>query len=133
MKNFLTLCPTGSNGFDNKPKFSKMFSAMVNFEEFSKIDLRVAKVLSVETIENSVKLYKLEVDLGSEKRQIISGIAGSYSPEELIGKTIVLVANLEPKVIMGFESHGMLLAADRNDQPVLLTVDGEANPGDKIG
>lgn len=105
---------------------------MINLNEFKKIDLRIAKIISAEKIENSEKLLKLEVDLGSEKRQIVSGIAEVYEPENLIGKEIILVANLEPKVIMGVESHGMLLAANQDGTPVLLNVDREVAPGSTI-
>ena len=104
----------------------------INFEEFQKIELKVAKVIQAERIEESEKLLKLEVDLGGEKRQIVAGVAKFYQPEDLEGKEIVVVANLEPRMIFGLESQGMLLAADVNGKPVLLKPDEEVPPGTKI-
>ena len=102
---------------------------MINFEEFQKVDLRVAKVITAEKVEGSEKLLKLQIDLDSEKRQIIAGIAQFYKPEDLLGKEIVIVSNLEPRTLMGLESQGMLLAADNKGQPVLLMPDKEVPPG----
>lgn len=104
---------------------------MISFEEFQKIDLRVARILSAEKVEGSDKLLKLEIDLGEEKRQIVAGIAQFYEPEKLKGREIAVVANLEPRVLRGIESQGMLLAADDNG-PVLLGPDREVPPGTKI-
>jgi methionine--tRNA ligase beta chain len=105
---------------------------VIRFEDFQKIDLRVGKVLEAEKVEGSEKLLKLIVDLGSEKRQLVAGIAKYYKPEDLIGKEIVVVANLEPKKLMGIESQGMLLAADVNGEPVILIPEKEVPPGTKI-
>ena len=104
----------------------------INFEEFQKIELKVAKVIQAERIEESEKLLKLQIDLGGEKRQIVAGVAKFYQPEDLEGKEIVVVANLEPRMIFGLESQGMLLAADVNGKPVLLKPDEEVPPGTKI-
>ena len=104
----------------------------INFEEFQKIDLRVGKIIEAEKIEGTDKLLKLKVDLGEEKRQLVAGIAKFYQPEDLIGKEIVVVANLEPKILRGVESQGMLLAADVEGKPVLLKPDQEVPPGTKI-
>jgi len=104
----------------------------INFEEFQKIDLRVGKIIEAEKIEGTDKLLKLKVDLGEEKRQLVAGIAKFYQPEDLIGKEIVVVANLEPKILKGVESQGMLLAADVEGKPVLLKPDKEVPPGTKI-
>ncbi|XOB41907.1 MAG: methionine--tRNA ligase subunit beta [Candidatus Nealsonbacteria bacterium] len=104
----------------------------INFEEFQKIDLRIAKVISAEKIKGSEKLLKLELDLGKEKRQIITGVSEFYQPKDLIGREIVVVANLEPKTLMGLESQGMLLAADVNGEAVLLRPDKEIPPRTKI-
>ncbi len=104
---------------------------MLSFEEFQKVDLRVARILSAEKVEGSDKLLKLEIDLGEEKRQIVAGITQFYEPEKLKGREIVVVANLEPRVLRGIESQGMLLAADDNG-PVLLGLDREVPPGAKI-
>jgi len=105
---------------------------MINFDDFQKVDLRVAKVITAEKIEGSEKLLKLQVDLGDEKRQIIAGVAQFYKPEDLTGKEIVIVANLEPRTVFGLESKGMLLAADNSGRPVLLILDKEVPPGTKI-
>jgi len=101
----------------------------IKFEDFQKIDLRVGKILEAQKIEGSEKLLKLIVDLGNEKRQLVAGIAKYYEPENLIGKEIVVVTNLEPKKIMGVESQGMLLAADVNGEPVILIPEKEVPPG----
>ncbi len=104
----------------------------INFEEFQKIDLRIGKVIEAEKIEGTDKLLKLKVDLGEEKRQLVAGIAKFYQPEDLIGKEIVVVANLEPKIFRGIESQGMLLAADVEGKPVFLKPDEEVPPGTKV-
>jgi len=104
----------------------------INFEEFQKIDLRVGKIIEAEKIEGTDKLLKLKVDLGEEERQLVAGIAKFYQPEDLIGKEIVVVANLEPKTLRGVESQGMLLAADVEGKPVLLKPDEEVPPGTKV-
>ncbi len=105
---------------------------MISFEDFQKIDLRVAKIIEAERVEGSEKLLKLKVDLGEATRQIVAGIAKFYQPQDLIGKEIVVVANLEPKKLMGLESQGMLLAADKNGEPVILVPEKEVFPGAKI-
>ncbi len=95
----------------------------IAIDDFVKIDLRVAKVLVAERIPKADKLLRLEVDLGYEKRQILSGIAQWYTPEDLIGRRIIIVANLAPRKMRGLESHGMLLAASHgeNGKPILAT------------
>ena len=105
---------------------------MINFDEFKKVDLRVAKIISAEAVEGSEKLLKLQVDLGEEKRQIVAGIAKQYKPEELIGREIAVVANLEPRVLFGLESQGMLLAAAGESCPVLLRPDQEVPAGARV-
>jgi methionine--tRNA ligase beta chain len=105
---------------------------MINFEEFQKIDLKIGKILEAEKVENSEKLLKLKVDLGEEQRQIIAGIGKVYQPQDLINQEIVVVVNLEPKTLMGFESQGMLLAADNNGEPILIKPEKEVLPGTKI-
>jgi len=104
----------------------------INFEEFQKIDLRVGKIIEVEKVEGTDKLLKLKVDLGEEKRQLVAGIAKFYQPEDLVGKEIVVVVNLEPKTFRGIESQGMLLAADVQGRPVILKPDEEVPPGTKV-
>jgi methionyl-tRNA synthetase len=108
-------------------------SNVITYQEFQKLDLRVAKVLAAENIKKSDKLLKLRVDIG-EERILVAGIAHVYKPEELIGKTIIIVANLQPTKLMGVESQGMLLAADGADGTgvVLATFDKEAKVGSKV-
>ncbi|MFA5392473.1 MAG: methionine--tRNA ligase subunit beta [Candidatus Paceibacterota bacterium] len=102
---------------------------LITYEDFKKLDLRVAKILEAERVENSEKLIKLQIDLGEEKRQIVAGIGKFYNPEDLINKQIVVICNLEPKTLMGLESNGMLLAASNEDQISLLIPDTEISPG----
>ena len=105
----------------------------ISFDDFKKIDLRIAKVLEAEKIEKTDKLLKLQLQVGDEKRQIIAGVAEHYKPEEMVGKTIVIVANMEPAKIRGVESNGMLLAAeDDNGKLAPLTVVEEIETGAKI-
>ena len=104
----------------------------ITFDEFKKLDLRVAKILSVEPVEKTDKLLRIQIDIGSEQRQIVAGIAQYYNPEELIGNLIVVVANLEPAVIRGVESNGMLLAASETDKISVLTPDREIVPGSSV-
>lgn len=105
----------------------------VSIEDFARIDLRVATIIDAEPIPKSKKLIKLRVDLGTEKRQIVAGIAQGYAPEELIGKQVVLVANLQPAKIMGVESQGMLLAVQTDEgYPILLTPEKPVSAGSKV-
>ncbi len=104
----------------------------ISIDDFKKLDLRVAEILEVERVPGTDKLYKLKIDLGNEQREIVSGIADYYSPEELKGKKIVVLANLEPKVIRGVKSDGMLLAAEKEGKLALLTVDREIENGTPI-
>lgn len=104
----------------------------VSIDEFGKMDLRIGKVISSERVKGSKKLLKNMVDVGEGKpRQILSGIAEQYSPEEMAGKTVVVIVNLKPAKIMGIESNGMILAADSNGA-TLLTVEKPSEPGTKI-
>ncbi len=98
-----------------------------------KVHLRVARIVEAEPVPNSQKLVKLQVSLGDEKRQVLAGIAKDYAPIDLIGRQVVLVANLAPATLMGFESQGMLLAADGPDgQAILLQPDFEAPEGTDV-
>lgn len=106
---------------------------LVSFDDFGKVSLRVAKVIAAERVPKADKLLQLQIDLGGEKRQIIAGIAQQYAPEEMLGKTIIVVANLQPATIRGIESRGMLLAAKSEGILRLLTVDGDIPPGSPIG
>jgi len=105
---------------------------MISFEDFQKIDLRTAKILRAEKVENSDKLVKLEIDLGNEKRTIVAGIGKKYQPEDLIGQLIIVVVNLEPKEIKGIKSEGMLLAVDSQNGPVLVVPLEQVFPGEKV-
>jgi len=105
----------------------------VSFEEFAKMDIRVGRVVEAERVAGAKKLVKVLVDLGEEKpRQVVAGIAEYVNPESLLGKNVVVLANLEPKKFMGLESRGMLLAADVNGKPVLLTVEESVPPGTRV-
>jgi len=95
---------------------------VITIEEFQRIELRVATILSAERVPGTEKLLKLQIDLGSENRQLVAGIAKHYTPEELIGKQIVVVTNLQPAVIRGIESQGMLLAASTDDSSQIALV-----------
>ncbi|MEX2690171.1 MAG: methionine--tRNA ligase subunit beta [Candidatus Njordarchaeum guaymaensis] len=103
----------------------------ISFEDFMKVDLRVGRIINAEKVPGADKLLLLTVDIGSEKRKLVAGIAPWYKETDLIGKLIVVVANLEPKKIRGITSQGMLLAADA-EKPVLLTVIEDVPPGTKI-
>lgn len=105
---------------------------LINYDEFKRIELRVAKILEAERVEGSDKLLKLKLSLGVEERQIVSGIAKAHDPVALIGREIIIVANLEPRKLMGLESAGMLLAADSSGGPVLLQPDREVESGSVI-
>lgn len=108
--------------------------AEISIEDFEKIDLRVAKVLSAEKVKNADKLLKLELEVGDETRTVVSGIAEYYKPEDLIGKNLVLVANLKPVKLRGILSQGMILAAsDDEDNLVLVTVDDTIKSGSQVG
>ena len=104
----------------------------IRYDDFKKLDLRVAKILKIEEIPGTSPIVKGEIDLGDETRDVIIGGAEFYEPEDLIGKTVIVVANLESKKMAGIESNAMLLAADINDKPFWLTVDPQVPPGAKI-
>lgn len=106
----------------------------MTIDEFQKADLRIGKIISAERVEGSEKLLKLQVELGeAAPRQILSGIAKAYAPEDLAGKSVVVVANLDPRTMMGMKSNGMLLAAHGEDgAPVVIRPASEVAPGAKI-
>ena len=106
--------------------------AQITIDEFMKIQLRTAKVLSAERVPKSEKLLKLQVSIGSEQRQIVAGIGKKYEPEALVGKTIIVVANLKPAKLMGIESQGMVLAAGDSEVHGLATILEEVDPGTKV-
>ena len=108
--------------------------AQITIDEFMKIQLKTAKVLTAERVPKSEKLLKLQVSLGegSEQRQIVAGIGKKYEPETLVGKTIIIVANLKPAKLMGIESQGMVLAAGDSEVRGLATILEEVDPGTKV-
>jgi methionyl-tRNA synthetase len=106
----------------------------ITFDDFVKVDLRVAKVLEAIPHPNADKLIVLKVDLGTEQRQICAGIRGHYDPATLVGRLIIVVTNLAPRVMRGQESQGMLLAASNTDHTrvILLQPDADVEPGSKV-
>jgi methionyl-tRNA synthetase len=104
----------------------------IDISEFAKVELRVAVVTAAERIAGSKKLLKLQVDLGNESRQIVSGIADAYTPESLVGKKVALVSNLKPAKLMGVESNGMVLAASLDGKAVLCVFDADVPAGTRI-
>jgi methionine--tRNA ligase beta chain len=109
---------------------------MISFEDFKKVELRVGEIKSAEPVEGSEKLLKLMVDFGEKDatdlpavKQILSGIAKWYTPESLIGKKLIFVTNLEPRMMMGMESQGMILAGDGENGPVMITPLSDIKPG----
>ncbi len=108
-------------------------AGLIDISQFGVVDLRVAKVLEAEKVEGATKLLKLQIDLGTEKRQIISGIAEFYTPEQIQGMNIIVVANLKPAVIRGIQSNGMLLAAKSGKSLVLVSPSADIPVGAKVG
>jgi len=108
---------------------------MISIADFGKLDLRVAEILEVNDHPNADKLYAMKIKIGEEERSLVAGIRKYYTKEELIGKKIVVIANLEPADLRGIKSEGMLLAASskNKERVVLLTVDREIETGSKIG
>ena len=104
----------------------------IAFNDFMKINLIVARIIEAEPVPNTNKLMKLLLDDGAGERTIVAGVAQSYAPDELKGKKIVIVANLEPATIRGVESNGMLLAADVSGDPVVLFAPDEVPPGTRV-
>ena len=105
---------------------------IITIDDFAKLDLRVVKVLEAEKVDGSEKLLKLKVEMGEETRQVVSGIAKHYTPESLVGKSVILVANLKPVKLKGIESQGMILAAANDTELVLATLDGLVESGMKV-
>lgn len=110
----------------------KTVTPQIDYETFEKVDLRTALVLDADTVKGADRLLKLEIDLGDEKRTIVAGIAQSYSPDEMKGRTVIVVANLKPATIRGVESHGMLLAVSGNNTHALVTTNNDVEPGSKV-
>ena len=106
----------------------------VSFDEWEKLDIRVGKILKVEDIEGADKLYKFTVDIGKEKRTLVAGLKNHYKAEELLGKQVVVLANLEKKKLKGIESQGMILAAGskEDDICILISPEKQVSPGTRI-
>lgn len=104
----------------------------VTYDDFAKLDLRVAKILAAREHPNANKLLLLQIQVGEVEKQIVAGIRGHYEPESLVGRQIVIVNNLAPAVIRGEESNGMLLAASDSNGVVLLRPDRECEPGSGV-
>ncbi|HEY4510602.1 MAG TPA: methionine--tRNA ligase subunit beta [Candidatus Paceibacterota bacterium] len=110
---------------------------MITLHDFKKVELRVGKIVSAERVEGSEKLLKLRVDVGDDStgspqaRKILAGIGKVYEPDDLVGREVVVVVNLEPKMMMGLESQGMVLAADDNG-PVIISPISEVTPGSEV-
>lgn len=105
---------------------------MITIDEFRKLELKIATIIKAEPHPNADRLLVLQVDLGSEERQIVAGIKAHYAPEELVGRQVVVVANLETAKLRGVESQGMLLAASDGEQIVILTPEKKVQPGSKV-
>lgn len=109
-------------------------SDKIAFEDFAKVKMRVGRVVEATDHPNADKLIVLQVDLGDEKRQLCAGLKGHYTPEQLIGKSLVIVTNLAPRMMRGQESNGMLLAASTSGhgKVIVLTTDADIEPGSAV-
>ncbi|MEM4332299.1 MAG: methionine--tRNA ligase subunit beta [Candidatus Micrarchaeia archaeon] len=110
-----------------------MVQPVVSYEDFQKLDIRVVRITSVEKVDKSEKLLKLIVNTGEDERVVLAGIARDYDPDELIGRKVVAVLNMEPRRILGIESKGMLLAAEEDALVSLLVPDKDVSEGSRIG
>jgi len=117
---------------EQKKKVEKVTKELISYKEFQKLDLRVGTIKTIEPIKDANKLVKIIVDIGTEERQIVAGIAERYKPEELIGKQIIIIVNLEPAKIRGVESNGMLLAADADPEISVLIPLRKVPDGSKV-
>ena len=121
------------NGWKHKRfKIHDLRFMSITFEEFKKVEIRIGKVISAEKVENADKLLKLQIDFGGFQRQIVSGIAESFTPEELVGKKLPFIVNLEYRKFRGEESQGMLMAIDANDKTVLLEPAEDVEEGTEV-
>ncbi len=108
---------------------SEELLSQITIEDFARVQMRVGQILEAEKIEGSRKLIKLKVDIGTEVRQVVAGIAEAYEPANLLNKKVVIVANLKPARLMGVESNGMIVAASADGKPVLATFNEEVPNG----
>ena len=104
----------------------------ITYDDFAKLDLRVARIIATEPIPGKTRIIKGIIDLGEDKRTVIIGGAQYYNPDDLVGKLVIVIANLEPKTMAGVESNAMLLAADVDDKPFWLTVNDGVPLGSPI-
>jgi methionine--tRNA ligase beta chain len=105
---------------------------MITFDDFMKLDIRIGTVTAADKVQGADKLIRLELDMGGETRQVVAGMAQTYTPEEFIGKQVPILVNLEPRKLRGVESQGMILAADIDGKPVMLIPDREVPPGSVV-
>ena len=119
-------------GTPTPPMSSAGGEGRISIDDFRKVALKVGLVVAAERVPKSTKLLKLQVDIGTEKRQIVAGLGAKYSPEEMVGKQVVIVANLKPAKLMGVESQGMVLAAGDLEVSALLTTLEDVPPGSTI-
>jgi len=105
---------------------------MITFNDFKKLELRIGEITEAERVPDTDQLLKLTINVGTETRQIVAGMADTYEPEALVGKQVPILMNLEPKTFRGVESHGMILAVDVDGKPVLLHPDKKVPPGSVI-
>jgi methionyl-tRNA synthetase len=122
---------TEQQTLENPPLITKNLE-YISIDDFMKVQLRVATILSAEPVPNATKLLKLTVEVGDEQRTILAGIAEMYQPDELTGRQIVVVANLQPRKMRGIESQGMLLAADVDGQAILLQPETKVPNGSRV-
>jgi methionyl-tRNA synthetase len=127
-----SIAPTAPAAGQAAPAPQAPASPQITIDDFMKIQLKTAKVVSAERVPKSEKLLKLQVSLGAEERQIVAGIGKRYEPEALVGKTVVIVANLKPAKLMGIESQGMVLAAGDSEVRGLATFLEDVEPGTKV-
>jgi methionine--tRNA ligase beta chain len=105
---------------------------MITYDDFMKLDIRIGTVIAAEKVAGTDRLIRLEIDLGTERRQVVAGMATTYGAEEFIGKQVPILVNLEPKKLRGIESHGMILAVDVSGRPILLLPHREVPAGSVV-
>ena len=129
-----TDAPDASDAPSTTPQPQPASDGRISIQDFQRVRLVTGRVLEAERVPRSNKLLRLQVDLGSEKRQVVAGIAKRYEPEALVGRNIVVVANLQPAKLMGIESNGMVLAATVGEagEPSLLEVPADVPPGSTV-
>ncbi len=105
---------------------------MITYDDFIKLDIRIGTVTSAEKVQGTDKLIRLEIDLGEGTRQVVAGMALTYTPQDFIGKQVPILVNLEPRKLRGIESQGMILAADAGGKPIMLIPEREVPPGSAV-